>query len=31
MGVEFIECYRIVDSDNREYCCDLPSWEHCRK
>ncbi len=21
--------YRIVDSDNRDYCLDLSSWDHC--
>ena len=23
--------YLISDSDNRDYCCDLPAWDHCRK
>ena len=27
---EDIDNYRIVDSDNRVYCCDLSSWAHCR-
>jgi hypothetical protein len=30
MLAEDIDCYSVSDSDNRDYCCDLPSWDHCR-
>jgi hypothetical protein len=31
MLAEDSECYRIVDSDHRDFCSDLPSWDHCLK
>jgi len=31
MLAEDLDCYLIVDSDNREYCYDQPCWDHCRK
>ena len=31
MLAEDLDCYRIVDSDNREYINDLSCWDHCRK
>jgi len=31
MLAEDLDCYLIVDSDNREYLHDLPCWDHCRK
>lgn len=31
MLAEDLDYYRIVDSDNQEYCHDLPCWDHCRK
>jgi hypothetical protein len=27
---EDIDYYRIADSDNRDFCCDLSSWDQCR-
>jgi len=31
MLAEDLDGYRIVDSDNRDDCCDLSSWDHCLK
>ena len=31
MLAEDLDCYRIVDSDNRVYVNDLHCWDHCKK